>query len=51
MMEHLLKVDKDINLYKSYFNKPIFNRQWEERFLDPDEKYFKHIFKLICPML
>ena len=51
LAKYVLKVESDDNLYRSYFTKPIFSRQWLERFRDPDNKYFKYIFKNLCPML
>jgi hypothetical protein len=34
LINYIIKVDQDYNLYKSYFNKPIFSNTWQKRFND-----------------
>jgi alpha(1,3/1,4) fucosyltransferase len=43
LINYVIKVDTDENLYNSFMNKPIFSKKWLEVFNDPNETYFKNI--------
>ncbi len=47
LIEYIKKVDTDDDLYNSFMNKPIYSKQWLERFNDPEESYFKNIAQKI----
>lgn len=43
LIEHIKKVDNDIELYASYFKKPFFSRMWLDIFKDPHEIFYKNL--------
>jgi hypothetical protein len=47
LINYIIKVDNDDQLYNSYMNKPIFSGRWIEILSDPNETYFKNISKRI----
>jgi len=47
LINYIIKVDNDDQLYNSYMNKPIFSERWIEILSDPNETYFKNIAKRI----
>ena len=48
LIEYIIKVDNDDDLYNSYMNKPIFSKKWLDRFNDPNNTYFRNIaYKII----
>ena len=47
LIDYIIRVDTDEQLYKSYFGKPIYSQYWLDIFNDPEERYFKNICKRI----
>lgn len=47
LIDYIIRVDTDEQLYKSYFGKPIYSQYWLDIFNDPKERYFKNICKRI----
>ena len=47
LIQYIKRVDSDENLYNSYMNKPIFSKYWLDIFNDPEQKYFKRIYRAI----
>jgi len=43
LINYIVKVDNDDELYNSYFNKEVFTDKWLSIQNDPEEKYFKLI--------
>lgn len=47
LIDYIIKVDTDEQLYKSYFGKPIYSQYWLDIFNDPEERYFNNICKRV----
>lgn len=47
LINYIIKVDNDDQLYNSYMNKSIFSERWIKILSDPNETYFKNIAKRI----
>lgn len=47
LIEYIKKVDNDKELYRSFFNKPIFSKYWLDIFNDKDDNFFKYVTKKI----
>lgn len=47
LINYIIKVDNNDELYKSYLNKPIFSKVWLDRFNDPYDTFYKNIAKKI----
>lgn len=43
LVEYVIKVDNDKELYNSYFKESIFSPKWRDILLDPNNSYFKNI--------
>jgi GR25 family glycosyltransferase involved in LPS biosynthesis/glycosyltransferase involved in cell wall biosynthesis len=43
VVQHVIKVDNDPELYSSYFKEPIFSKYWENIFNDPGKTFFKNV--------
>ena len=47
LIDYIIKVDNDDELYQSYFKETIFSNYWKNILNDKDEKFFKNICKKI----
>jgi len=47
LVNHIIKVDNDDELYNSYFNKPIFSDYWLSIFQDPNKTFYKKLINNI----
>ena len=47
LIEYIIKVDNDDDLYKSYFKDNIFSNYWQNIFDDKNDTFFKNICKKI----
>ncbi len=51
LIEYIKKVDNDDDLYRKFFDEPVFSEYWLDIFSDPEEKFFKKLCNKICPDL
>jgi hypothetical protein len=51
LLDHVRRVDTDPDLYRSYFQEPIFSSAWQTAFSDPEEAFFRSVVRHICPDL
>lgn len=47
LVNYIIKVDNDDELYKSYFKESIFTEKWNNIFLDPNKTFFKNVADII----
>ena len=43
LVEHVIKVDNDDQLYASYFKEPFFSNKWMDAFNDPNKIFYKNL--------
>lgn len=43
LVEHIIKVDNDDELYASYFKEPFFSNKWLDVFNDPNKSFYKNL--------
>ena len=43
LVEYIIKVDTDEQLYKSFFKSPILSPQWSDILTDPNKTFFKNL--------
>jgi len=43
LVEYIIKVDNDDELYASYFTQPIFTNKWIDAFNDPNKSFYKNL--------
>jgi len=49
LVEYIIKVDNDDELYASYFKEPIFSNKWLDAFNDPNKSFYKNLAdSIIC---
>jgi len=49
LVEYIIKVDNDDDLYASYFKEPMFSNKWLDAFNDPNKTFYKNLADcIIC---
>jgi GR25 family glycosyltransferase involved in LPS biosynthesis len=43
LVEYIIKVDNDDDLYASYFKEPMFSNKWLDAFNDPNKTFYKNL--------
>jgi len=43
LVDYIIKVDNDDDLYSSYFSEPFFSNKWMDVFNDPNKSFFKNL--------
>jgi FkbM family methyltransferase len=43
LIEYIIKVDNNDELYASYFNEPFFSNKWLDIFNDPNKSFYKNL--------
>jgi GR25 family glycosyltransferase involved in LPS biosynthesis len=43
LVEYIIKVDNDEELYNSYFQEPMFSNKWLDAFNDPNKTFYKNL--------
>ena len=43
LIEHIIKVDNDCELYASYFREPVFSNKWMDVLNDPNKTFYKNL--------
>lgn len=43
LIDYIVKVDNNDELYASYFKEPIFSRKWLDAFNDPNKTFYKNL--------
>jgi GR25 family glycosyltransferase involved in LPS biosynthesis len=47
LVEYIIKVDNDEQLYSSYFKEPFFSDYWLDIFTDPNKTFYKNLADLV----